>query len=159
MTRRDEMEGRLATLEAEYEELLDKTIADEENNNSKGGAMNEGVIAELRGKLEAQYASKRDAQTSEIADLRKQIELKAKESTSLQAANESLKGANEELKRAFDATTKSVEGGKNLAESAREMERVRKTMATQLAEFDNMKKSLMRDLQNRCEKASAFCIP
>lgn len=32
------------------------------------------------------------------------------------------------------------------------MERIRKTMASQLSEFDTMKKSLMRDLQNRCEK-------
>jgi hypothetical protein len=31
---------------------------------------------------------------------------------------------------------------------------VRKSMAAQLSEFDAMKKSLMRDLQNRCEKVS-----
>lgn len=149
VTRRDEMESRLATLEAEYEELLDKTLAEEENGKN---AINDGVVAELRGKLEAQYAAKRDAQQAEINDLRKQIELKGKETVSLQAANESLKGANEELKRAFNVTTASIEGGRNLAESAREMERVRKSMAGQLSEFDAMKKSLMRDLQNRCEK-------
>lgn len=147
--RKDEMETRLATLEAEYEELLDKTLAEEENGR---GSMNEGVVADLRGKLESQYAAKRDAQQAEIADLRKQIELKARETTSLQAANESLKGANDELKRAFNVTTASIEGGRNLADSAREMERVRKSMASQLSEFDAMKKSLMRDLQNRCEK-------
>jgi len=152
MTRREEMETRLTTLEAEYEELLDKTIADEEHGKRSSDDVNEGVVAEFRGKLEAQYAAKRDAQQSEISDLKKQIELKAREAMNLQATNESLKGANEELKRAFAVTTASVEGGKNLAESAREMERVRKTMTSQLAEFDLMKKSLMRDLQNRCEK-------
>jgi kinesin family protein 5 len=152
MTRRDEMETRLATLEAEYEELLDKTIADEENGKRTVGDVNEGAAAEFRSKLEAQYASKREAQQSEIGDLKKQIELKAREAMNLQATNESLRGANEELKRAFAVTTASVEGGKNLAETAREMERVRKTMTSQLAEFDVMKKSLMRDLQNRCEK-------
>lgn len=152
VTRREEMETRLATLEAEYEELLDKTIADEERGKRSADDVNEGAVAEFRGKLEAQYAAKREAQQSEIADLKKQIELKAREAMSLQATNESLKGANEELKRAFAVTTASVEGGKNLAESAREMERVRKTMTSQLAEFDLMKKSLMRDLQNRCEK-------
>lgn len=31
--RRDELEGRLAALEAEYEELLEKTIHDEETSN------------------------------------------------------------------------------------------------------------------------------
>lgn len=54
--------------------------------------------------------------------------------------------------RAFKITAAGVEGGKNLAESAKDMERVRKSMAAQLTEFDGMKKSLMRDLQNRCEK-------
>lgn len=152
MTRRDEMEVRLATLEAEYEELLDKTIADEENGKRNAGEAPDGAAAEYRSRLEAQYASKREAQQSEIGDLKKQIELKAREAMNLQATNESLRGANEELKRAFAVTTASVEGGRNLAETAREMERVRKTMTSQLAEFDVMKKSLMRDLQNRCEK-------
>lgn len=49
-------------------------------------------------------------------------------------------------------TAAASEGGKNLAESAKEMERIRKTMTSQLADFDTMKKSLMRDLQDRCEK-------
>jgi kinesin family member 5 len=31
--RRDELEGRLAALETEYEELLEKTIHDEETSN------------------------------------------------------------------------------------------------------------------------------
>lgn len=37
-------------------------------------------------------------------------------------------------------------------ESVKDMERVRKTMASQLAEFDTMKRSLMTDLQDRCHK-------
>lgn len=37
-------------------------------------------------------------------------------------------------------------------ESAKDMERVRKTMAASCVEFDSMKLSLMKDLQNRCEK-------
>ncbi|KAF9313045.1 hypothetical protein BG006_004233 [Podila minutissima] len=32
------------------------------------------------------------------------------------------------------------------------MERIRRTMSQQLADFDVMKRALMRDLQNRCEK-------
>ncbi|KDN45937.1 putative kinesin-1 motor protein [Tilletiaria anomala UBC 951] len=141
--RRDEVEARLAQLETDYEELLVKTIREEESRSGAAG---------LKDRLEAQYASKREAQLGEIADLKRQVELKVKEVATLQATNESLRGANDELKRAFVITAAGVEGGKNLAESAREMERVRKTMTSQLAEFDNMKKSLMRDLQNRCEK-------
>jgi len=70
----------------------------------------------------------------------------------LNATIDSLKSVNEELKRAFAATSAGIEGGKNLAESAQDLERTRKAISVQLAEFDGVKKSLMRDLQNRCEK-------
>ncbi len=33
-----------------------------------------------------------------------------------------------------------------------ELEKMRKTMAQQLSEFDNMKRKLMQDLQERCER-------
>jgi hypothetical protein len=56
------------------------------------------------------------------------------------------------LQRAFAVTSAGIEGGKNLAESAQDLERTRKAINVQLAEFDGVKKSLMRDLQNRCEK-------
>jgi kinesin family protein 5 len=49
-------------------------------------------------------------------------------------------------------TSAGIEGGKNLAESAQDLERTRKAINVQLAEFDGVKKSLLRDLQNRCEK-------
>ncbi|EST09007.1 Kinesin, motor domain protein [Kalmanozyma brasiliensis GHG001] len=146
--RRQEIESRFASLEAEYEELLDKSIKAEEANHVNVDV----TIEDLKNKLESQYASKRDAQTSEINDLKRQMEFKAKEIAVLTSNNDTLKSTNEELKRAFAVTTAGVEGGRNLAESARDLERVRKTMASQLSEFDTMKKSLMRDLQNRCEK-------
>lgn len=44
----------------------------------------------------------------------------------------------------------STEG--DLSEKEKDIERMRKTMAQQLADFEVMKKALMRDLQNRCEK-------
>ena len=58
------------------------------------------------------------------------------------------------VQRAFAVTSAGIEGGKNLAESAKDLERTRKAITVQLAEFDGVKKSLMRDLQNRCEKVS-----
>jgi hypothetical protein len=54
--------------------------------------------------------------------------------------------------QAFAVTSAGIEGGKNLAETAQDLERTRKAINVQLAEFDGVKKSLMRDLQNRCEK-------
>jgi kinesin family protein 5 len=53
---------------------------------------------------------------------------------------------------AFALASAGIKGGQDLAESAKDMERIRKTMASQLADFDTMKKALMKDLQDRCEK-------
>ncbi|KAI0306556.1 kinesin [Multifurca ochricompacta] len=146
--RKDELESRLSTLEAEYEELLEKIIHDEEASNADIARS----TAELKNKLEAQYAARREAHQSEVADLKQQVDVKSSEVRSLNASIDSLKSVNEELKRAFAVTSAGIEGGKNLAESAQDLERTRKAINVQLAEFDGVKKSLMRDLQNRCEK-------
>ncbi|KAI9510900.1 kinesin heavy chain [Russula earlei] len=148
MRRKDELESRLSTLETEYEELLEKIIHDEETSNADIARS----TAELKNKLEVQYAARREAHQSEAADLKQQLEMKSNEIRSLNASIDSLKSVNEELKRAFAVTSAGIEGGKNLAESAQDLERSRKAINVQLAEFDGVKKSLMRDLQNRCEK-------
>ncbi|GAA5910435.1 uncharacterized protein JCM6883_003008 [Sporobolomyces salmoneus] len=145
LRRRDELEQRLATLEQEYEELLDKTLARDEEDDAAN-------VHDIKGKLEAQYAMKLEAALGDVSDLRQQLELKSNEVKSSSSTIEELRAANAELERAFKITAAGIEGGKSLAESAKDMERVRKTMAQQLSEFDTMKKSLMRDLQNRCEK-------
>ena len=84
----------MSALEAEYEELLEKTIRDEETSNVD---VTESM-AELKNKLEAQYAAKKEAHLGEVADLKQQLELKGTEVRSLNAAIDSLKGVNEELK-------------------------------------------------------------
>ena len=43
-----------------------------------------------------------------------------------------------------------------MAESVQDLKPTRKAISVQLAEFDGVKKSLMRDLQNRCEKVLGF---
>lgn len=156
--KRDELEIRLTTLELEYEELLDKTIAEEEANNNIDITE---TIAELRGKLEASFVAKKEVQQKEIDELKQELEKKNEELHKLNSALADLKRANEELQvKVFpndktsainDKETKS-EGQKTVAEKEKDMERIRKTMAQQLADFDVMKKALMRDLQNRCEK-------
>ncbi|KAJ3516625.1 hypothetical protein NLJ89_g1002 [Agrocybe chaxingu] len=149
--RRDELETRVTALEADYEELLEKTIHDEETNNVDVAEMMADLKA-AQNKLEIQYAAKRDALLSEVGDLKQQLEVRNNDVRSLNASIDSLKSVNEELKRAFAVTSAGIEGGKNLAESAQDLERTRKAINVQLAEFDGVKKSLMRDLQNRCEK-------
>ncbi|KAG0145426.1 hypothetical protein CROQUDRAFT_658744 [Cronartium quercuum f. sp. fusiforme G11] len=149
--RKEELENRLGLLEQDYEDLLERASA----AVGAGGINGHDDINELEGikaKLEAQTIAKREATMLEITDLKQQLDIKAHENRSLVVTIDNLKGANEELKRAFAVTAAGIEGGKDLAESAKDMERIRKTMAGQLSEFDTMKKSLMRDLQNRCEK-------
>ncbi|KAJ3503483.1 hypothetical protein NMY22_g18236 [Coprinellus aureogranulatus] len=146
--RKDELENRITSLETEYEELLEKTINDEETSNVDLAE----AMSDLKIKLEAQYNAKREAQLNEVSDLKQQLELRNTEIRNLNASIDSLKSVNEELKRAFAVTSAGIEGGKNLAESAQDLERTRKAINIQLAEFDGVKKSLMRDLQNRCEK-------
>ncbi|KAG9097633.1 hypothetical protein FS749_005873 [Ceratobasidium sp. UAMH 11750] len=146
--RRDEIEQRLATVEADYEDLFEKTINTEESSNLNASES----IAELKSKLEAQYSAKREAQAAEINDLRQQLEQKTNDIRLMNNTVETLKGVNDELKRAFAATSAGIEGGKDLAESAKDLERTRKGLTLQITEFEGLKKGLVRDLQNRCEK-------
>ncbi|KAI8800963.1 P-loop containing nucleoside triphosphate hydrolase protein [Cladochytrium replicatum] len=135
--RREEVEGKLETLEKEYEELLDKTIAEEEQNASVDIV---SAIQDLKSKLENQYATKKEMYEKEIEDSKTKLQSRDEEATKLQAAS-----SLETLKRAASGTP-------DLLKKDEELEKMRKTMSQQLGEFDTMKKKLMRDLQNRCEK-------
>lgn len=151
--KRDTLEMRLQAAELEYEELLDKTIADEEANSSIDVLE---TISELRTKVEAQYAAKRDQAQQEIEDLKQEVARRNEDIQKLSINATELRRGNEELKeqieRQSNHSSSGLWEGKDMTERERDMERIRKTMAQQLADFDVMKKALMRDLQNRCEK-------
>ncbi|CAO3565471.1 unnamed protein product [Mortierella alpina] len=151
--KRDALEMRLQAAELEYEELLDKTIADEEANSSIDVLE---TISELRLKVEAQYVAKRDQAQQEIEELKQEVARRNEDIQKLSINVTELRRGNEELKeqieRQSNHTSSGLWEGKDMTERERDMERIRKTMAQQLADFDVMKKSLMRDLQNRCEK-------
>ncbi|KAG0166018.1 hypothetical protein DFQ28_008055 [Apophysomyces sp. BC1034] len=147
-TKRSDLEVRLSTLEAEYEELLDKTIADEEMAVKRSSDITD-TISELKGKLEGEYVSKKEMQQKEIEDLKKDLELKDEEQSKLSSAMVELKIANEKLQTALASQPKTANA---VSEKEKDLEKMRKTMAEQLAYFEVMKKGLMRDLQARCEK-------
>ncbi|RPA79083.1 kinesin-domain-containing protein [Ascobolus immersus RN42] len=86
----------------------------------------------LKEKLEQAYISKKDTEVEMVHDLKIEISKKNEE-------NEKLKTQLEDLNRRLRA------GGDVSLQNG-------KTVAQQIAEFDVMKKSLMRDLQNRCER-------
>ncbi|CAO3625301.1 unnamed protein product [Cunninghamella echinulata] len=144
-----DLEGRLAGLEVEYEELLDKTIAEEEAQVQKNEDIAE-TITTLKAKLEAQYNAKRDMQQKEIDELKHELERKNQSHQKLSSALADLRSANDQLQAAL--TEQSGDAQNDLTEREKDLERMRKTMANQLAEFEVMKKALMRDLQQRCER-------
>lgn len=122
--RREELEKRLLAVEREYEELLEKNLTDDD-------------IADVKGKLEQAYLSKQSVEVQMLEDLKREVAKKSED-------NEKLKASVEELQRraksggAPNGSLAALPNGK--------------TVAQQIAEFDAMKKSLMRDLQNRCER-------
>ncbi|PYI20051.1 kinesin-domain-containing protein [Aspergillus japonicus CBS 114.51] len=114
-SRRAEVEQKLATLEREYETLLERNLG-------------EGDVEEIRERLEKVYVTRKEEEMQAVTDLRSEIARKDEE---LGKLRQSL---------ADSQTRVSTNGaaGKNLQQ--------------QIADFDAMKKSLMRDLQNRCER-------
>ncbi|CAO3685378.1 unnamed protein product [Umbelopsis ramanniana] len=147
--KKTDLEIRLNTLEVEYEELLDKTIAEEETAEDKTVDIAE-TVSNLKVKLESQYASKKELQEKEVEQLKQEVERKNNDFEKLSSAMADLKTANDELQNALSAQPR--QGTSDLTEKEKDMERMRKSMAQQLADFEVMKKALMRDLQNRCEK-------
>jgi kinesin family protein 5 len=103
------------------------------------GAVGEMGAAEVKAKLEETYKNKRDVETQMLEDLKAEITRKSEE-------NEKLKASVEDLsRRAKAGANGSLPNGK--------------TVAQQIADFDQMKKSLMRDLQNRCERVRSHPYP
>ncbi|KAJ3042344.1 hypothetical protein HDV00_007478 [Rhizophlyctis rosea] len=148
--RKIEVETKLTQLEQEYEELLDKTIQEEEQNAGPDVA---NAFEDLKTKLESQYNTKREMQEKEVEDLKSQVTRKDEEIKRLETSVSESQKSIEELKTAME-TIKATAPAANGAPASPndEVEKIRKTMAQQLSEFDAMKKKLMRELQNRCEK-------
>lgn len=104
------------------------------------GAVGEAGTAEVKAKLEETYKSKRDVEKQMLEDLKMEVTKKGEE-------NEKLKANIDDLQR----RAKSGTNGTALPNG--------KSVAQQIADFDQMKKSLMRDLQNRCERVGYFLSP
>lgn len=112
---------------------------------------NKRTLSYLQSKLEAQYASKKEMQEKEIEDLKQEIATKNENLHKLTGSLSDLKDANDQLSNALSDQPLQTQNG-DLSEREKELERMRKSMAKELADFETMKKVLMRDLQTRCEK-------
>ena len=190
--RKEELESKLSSLEQEYEELLDKTIQEEEQNgtaeevsafedlkvNLMYGHLHEAPYLSMvadearepvqhqagnageggRGPQEpSQPKGRRDRSFAKVRSVSATVHFSAQSTNKSicssvadnQKLTDELKSTIEALKAAQPTTTNGAADG---SQSNEEVEKIRKTMAQQLSEFDAMKKKLMRELQNRCEK-------
>ncbi|KAB8075499.1 P-loop containing nucleoside triphosphate hydrolase protein [Aspergillus leporis] len=122
--------GELSELQDSRRVELEQKLADLERDYEKLLERNLGEqdVEEIRARLEKVYVTRKDAEMQAASELRTEITRKDEE---LNKLRQSL---------ADSQTRVSTNGaaGKNLQQ--------------QIAEFDAMKKSLMRDLQNRCER-------
>lgn len=149
--KRDDLEIRFSNLEVDYEELLDKTIAMEEMDVKQTSDIADS-ISDLKTKLESQFIMKSQVQQKEIDSLKADMEKKTKEEERLQNAMDELQAANDKLIKMKEEPTLTANSKEAVEQKERELERMRKSMAQELADFETMKKVLMRDLQSRCEK-------
>ena len=95
--------------------------------------LNPEDMADVKGRLEQLYSDQRDTQSELVHDLRDQLTHKSQEIEKLQ------KSINDVQARG------SVNGATTHGMS-------NKTLQQQISDFESMKKNLMRDLQNRCER-------
>ncbi|KAK1836491.1 kinesin heavy chain [Podospora conica] len=128
--KRAELEARLEALQKEHEDVLTRSLGD-------------GDKEEVKALLAKTLSDKTNAQVELAEELKADIQLKS-------AENERLKALVEDLQARAKSSGAAGAGGPNQP-AAGPMPNG-KTVQQQLAEFDVMKKSLMRDLQNRCER-------
>jgi len=118
--RRDALETRLATVEREYEQLLERNLTDED-------------VDEVKSRLGEAYVNRQSVNSDIVAGLKEDLTKSAE-------ANQKFKDEIESLQRQLKSGSSSMNGVSG------------RTLQQQIADFDAMKKSLMRDLQNRCER-------
>ena len=119
---RPELEKRLAIVERDYEDLLERNLSAAD-------------VEDLKEKLSKSYSDRRDYQAHLADDLRSELTHKTDEIKRLRQSISELQ------KRPQTNGVKHSPNGVNS-----------KTLQQQITDFDIMKKSLMRDLQNRCER-------
>ncbi|BEI85414.1 hypothetical protein CcaverHIS002_0508150 [Cutaneotrichosporon cavernicola] len=138
---------------AEVEKLLDQRNREYEDLLARSAESNDPLaVAEVKERLEAKWSAQEEMLKGEIKALTEHADKSASEIRRLQSTIETYKLGNEELNRALEAASSGHEDGEKFATAARELERQRKQYDIQYAEFEIVRKSLMKDLQNRCEK-------
>ena len=118
-----DLAGRLDSVEQEYQDLMERNLS-------------EADIVEVKSRLSDLYTNRRETQVKMIKDMREDLARKDEE--------------NHRLRISIEDTQRNSKNGMTNGTIATAA--ASKTVQQQIADFDVMKKSLMRDLQNRCER-------
>ena len=141
--RRGEVEKMLIKRETAYEELLDRTASSQNM-----------AIEDIKTEFEAKYNDQEDRLKGDITVLNEQVESKESEIERLKGTIDEYKVSVEELNRALTAVSTGSNDGQYLASTIQEYDRLRRNNEAQYHEFENIKRNLVADLSNRCEKVS-----
>ncbi|CAI6327206.1 unnamed protein product [Periconia digitata] len=121
--RREALETRISELQRQYEELLERNLSPSD-------------IEEVKASLKEAYGDRQEGEIELAEGLKQDLARKSEE--------------NQKLKTEIEGLQQRIKSGAIANGAANGING--KTVQQQISEFDNMKKSLMRDLQNRCER-------
>ena len=126
LKRRETLEERLSNVEREYEEVLEKGLG-------------EADVEDVKQRLGDAYVNRQSVHNKMLDGLRNDVVRSHDENARLRSEIDSLQ------QRIQSGALNNGNVGNNAINGS-------KTIQQQIADFDVMKKSLMRDLQNRCER-------
>ncbi|KAF2099488.1 kinesin heavy chain subunit [Rhizodiscina lignyota] len=123
ITRREALEERLAAVQREYEAVLE-------------GKLDGASVDEIKARLAEEYSNRQNGVAEMTEELKIDLAHQVEE--------------NQKLIAEVSTLQQKLKSGGPVANGVGAVNG--KTVQQQIAEFDAMKKSLMRDLQNRCER-------
>ncbi|KAL8689559.1 MAG: hypothetical protein Q9218_004798 [Villophora microphyllina] len=132
--RRDTLGDRLLQVEQQYEAVLESNLS-------------QADIEEVKDRLAATYAGSRETQVEVVKEMRIELDRKEEENKRLRLG---LDGLRHQSKAHSSTAPNGASSSSN--SPSQPQSPFAKTVQQQIADFDIMKKSLMRDLQNRCER-------
>ncbi|KAF7510163.1 hypothetical protein GJ744_007062 [Endocarpon pusillum] len=124
---RIELEQKLSDIERAYEEVLERNLQPSD-------------IEEIKSRLSDSYSERMETQAHLVADLRDELMHKTQEIDRLRQSASNRQQNQQSPPPPYQSNGLVTNGTPT------------KSVAQQISEFDLMKKSLMRDLQNRCER-------
>ena len=150
VSKNSNLDLRLSELKVEYDQLLERSIHEQEEILDGSG---ENAIEELKNNLEISYHSKREEMNAELGLL--QLE-NCKLESEISNLKKNLRDSDDKivsLRATLDGMN-TDNGWVSSEEFNKQVLEMRSLMNSQLQEFDQMKKKLLRDVEARGEQVS-----